>query len=579
MYDWGAWRPFFFFMKRLRWQIIIVVLALVAIGILLLTQQSEQLTPVITNPEISGPQPVTGGVYTEALIGAPGRLNPVLDFYNAVDRDVNRLLYSSLVHFDGRGLPVVDLAESWGISQDGTVYNFSLKPNAVWHDGEPVTSADIAFTIGLLRDENLPVPADLREFWENVKVNPLDTQLVQFVLPEPFAPFLDYLTFGILPEHLLADVAPGELADSVFNLEPVGSGPYRFDQWLTEDGQITGVSLTAFDDFYNGRAFIDQFVFKYYETASEALAAFREAEVMGISQIPQEILQEALAETGLNLFTGRLPQLTMILLNLDNPRVPFFQDLAVRQALLTGLNRQRMIDTLMQGQAIVAHNPIFPGSWAYYDGVDKIAFDLDAATNLLRNAEYIIPAEGGSIREKDGVALSFTLLYPDDNLSSLVAQFIQQSWSRIGVEVAIEAVDYETLVNERLETGNYDAALVDLSLFRSPDPDPYPFWHQAQINKGQNYARWDDRSASEYLEQARLTSDLQERERLYRNFQIRFSRELPAMMLYYPVYTYGVDTQVDGVTIGPVFDLSDRLAQANIWFLMAEDVVVPEATP
>lgn len=575
----GRTASLFLFMKRLRWQILIVILALIAIGILLLTQQTEQFTPVVTDPEISGPQPVTGGVYTEALIGAPGRLNPVMDFYNPVDRDVNRLLYSSLVHFDGRGLPTADLAESWGISQDGTTYNFSLKPNAVWHDGEPVTSEDIVFTVNLLRSESLPAPSDLRAFWTEIEINALDTHLVQFVLPEPFAPFLDYLTFGILPAHLLAEIPPEDLIEAAFNLAPVGSGPYRFEQWLAEGAEITGVSLVAFDDFYLGRAFIDQFVFRYFPDAQQALAAYQEGEVMGISSVSGEILQDALAEPGLNLYTGRLPQLTMVLLNLDNPRVAFMQDLPVRQALMMSINRQRLVDTLLQGQGIIADNPIFPGSWAYYDGIERIAFDVDNATNLLRNAEYVIPSEGGSVREKDGVALSFTLLHPDDTLSSLIAQYIQQSWSRIGVDVELVAVDYDTLVNDHLENGEYDAALVNLSLFRSPDPDPYPFWHQAQINKGQNYARWDDRAASEFLEQARLTNDLEERTRLYRNFQIRFNRELPSLTLFYPVYTYGVDAQVEGVNIGPLFDLSDRLTGSRLWFLMSEDAAPPSSVP
>lgn len=557
-------------MKRLRWQILIVVLALAAIGILLLTQRSDPNAPTVSNPEVAGPQPVTGGIYTEALIGSPGRLNPVLDFYNAVDRDVNRLLYSSLVRFDGRGLPTADLAESWGISQDGTVYNFSLEAGATWHDGEPVTSADIAFTIDLLRSEDLPIPEDLRAFWTTVEVNPLDELLVQFILPEPFAPFLDYLAFGVLPEHLLGDVAPADLVDADFNLTPVGSGPYAFEQWLVEDGEINGVSLAAFDRFYEGRAFIDQFVFRYYDQPEDALAAYRAGEVMGISRVPREILSEALAETDLNLYTSRLPLLSMVLLNLDNPRVAYFQDLSVREALLHAINRQRMVDSILQGQAIVADNPIFPGTWAYYDGIDRVPYDREGAVDLLRSAEYTLPAAGATTREKEGVPLAFTLLHPDDNVSSLIAQFVQQSWARIGVSVELEAVDYTTLVADHLETGDYDAALVDLSLFRSPDPDPYPFWHQSQIITGQNYARWDDRSASEYLEQARLTSDLEERTRLYRNFQVRFRRELPALPLYYPVYTYGVDAAVDGVTIGPVFDLSDRLTNAHMWFLESE---------
>jgi len=201
------------------WQIVIVILALVAIAILLVSQQPA-LLPI--NPEI---QPAIGGVYTEGLVGSFGRLNPVLDFVNPADQDIDRLIFSSLVRFDDRGLPVNDLVESMGISQDGNNYNLSLRENAVWHDGEPVTSDDVIFTIELLRSEELPIPEDIRALWQAVEAEALDERTLQIRLPEPFAPFMDYLTFGILPKHLLGDLSPQELIQSDFNLQPVGSGP------------------------------------------------------------------------------------------------------------------------------------------------------------------------------------------------------------------------------------------------------------------------------------------------------------------------------------------------------------------
>ncbi len=554
-------------MKKLRWQLLILILALAAIAILLLGQQPS-VQPVDTISE--QPQPVSGGVYSEALIGSPARFNPVLDFFNPVDRDIDRLLYSSLVKFDARGLPQPDLAESWGISQDGTVYNFSLREDAVWHDGQPVTAGDVVFTIELLRDPALPVPEDLREFWSEIEVEALDDKLLQIRLPEPFAPFLDYLTFGVLPDHLLADVDPEAIIDHDFNLQPVGSGPYRFDQFLVEDEQITGVSLRAFEDYYGQRAFIDDVVFRFYPDAPAALAAYQQGEVMGISRVTPDILPDVLAEPGLNLFTGRLPQLTLILFNLDNPETPFFQEREVRRALMQALNRQRMIDRLFQGQAILANGPIFPGTWAFLDtSSDLPAYDQQAAVDTLKAAEYTIPAEGGNVRAKEDVFLAFTLLYPADMGYTALAQAIQDSWAQIGVEVTLEEVPYDELISDYLDPRQYQAALVDLNLSRSPDPDPYPFWHQAQITGGQNYAQWDDRPASEYLEQARITFDLGERTRLYRNFQVRFARELPALPLFYPVYSYAVSAEVQGISIGPLFDPSDRLATLPEWYLRA----------
>ncbi|HLE50550.1 MAG TPA: peptide ABC transporter substrate-binding protein [Anaerolineales bacterium] len=561
-------------MKNLRWQILIVVLALVAIAVLLIGQQPT-LLPIV--PEI---KPATGGEYTEGLVGSLGRLNPVLDFYNPADRDVDRLIYSSLVRFDDRGAPVNDLIESMGISQDGTIYNFSLRRGVIWHDGKPLTSADVVFTIDLLRSAELPIPEDIRALWEVVEVQALDEQTLQFRLPEPYAPFMDYLAFGILPQHLLGDLTPEELIASQFNLEPVGSGPYRFDHLITAGGQIAGVALTAFEDYYAEPAFIEQLIFRYFPDSPPALSAYQAGEVMGVSQVTPDALPAALGEANLNLYSGRLPLLSMIFLNLDNPEVPFFQDVNLRRALLMGLNRQRMIDELLDGQAIIADGPIFPGSWAYYEGIERIPHDPDSAIKILKEAGYTIPASGGNVREDGkGHRLSFEMLYPDDPRYKPFAEWIASDWERLGVGVELKPLPYTDLVSDYLEPRTFQVAFVDLNLTRSPDPDPYPFWHQAQATGGQNYSKWDDRQASEYLEQARVEVDIAERTRLYHNFQVRFAGELPALPLFYPVYNYAVDEQVQGVTMGPLFDTSDRLATISQWFLLAERAAETQATP
>ncbi len=560
-------------MKRLRWQLLIVVLALVAIGILLIGQQPVAVQPL-------PPEPVAGGVYTEGVIGSLSRLNPVLAFYNAPDRDVNRLLYSSLIRFDDRGLPLPDLGESWGISRDGTVYNFSLRSDVQWHDGEPVTARDVAFTISLMQNPAMPVPEDLREFWAAIEVNVLDAQTLQFRLPEPFAPFLDYLTFGVLPAHLLEGLTPEEFINAPFNLQPVGSGPFRLDQLIVENDQIIGVSLTANESYFAGRPFIDQIVFRYYPDAPSAMAAYQAGEVQGISQISNDILPAALAEPELNLYTSRLPQLTLVLFNLDNPQLPFFTDVAIRRALLLGLNRQWMVDRVLAGQAAIADGPIFPNTWAYYEGMPRLPYDPQQAIDFIREAGYTIPAEGGDVRaNEEGVFFAFTLLYPEGEPYASLAQVIRENWKALGVEVTLQAVPYDELINTYLERRDYEAALVDLALFQSPDPDPYPFWHQTQATGGQNYAQWDDRQASEYLEQARITVDPAERTRLYRNFQVRFANELPALPLFYPMYTYGVDAVVKGVRIGPLFDTPDRFNTITEWYLFAERVSGLEQAP
>ena len=565
-------------MKRLRWQILIVVIALIVIGVLLLGQQPSVLPGIESVIE-----PTTGGAYTEALIGSLGRLNPLLDAANPADRAVDRLLYSSLIRFDSRGSAQGDLAESWGISQDGTVYNFSLRNEAVWHDGVPVTSEDVIFTIELMRDENLPLPPDLQEFWSQIEVGALNEKTLQFRLPESFAPFLDHLTFGILPKHLLGNLTAQEIINAPFNLNPVGSGPYQFDALQMENEEIRGVALSAFDDYYEQQPFIEEVFFQYYPDSPSAFAAYQEGEVMGISEITPDVLDSALKETDLNLFTGRRSRLNLVFLNLDIPSLPFLQDPLVRRALLMGINRGWIVDRLLGGQAIIAHGPVFPESWAYYEGIEQLSYDSEAAVDLLKGAGYTIPAEGGNVRAKEGVRLAFEMVYPEGDEYGQIAESIQKDWQKLGVQVDLKPVSYDELVNDYLEPRTYQAALVELNLDRSPDPDPYPFWHQAQITGGQNYSGWDDRQASEYLEQARVLVSAADRTKRYRNFQVRFASEMPALPLFYPVYSFGIDQQVQGVSMGPLYEPSDRLNTITSWYLVAkpsiETPLPPTATP
>lgn len=561
-------------MKRLRWQILVVVLTLIVVAVLLLTQQ-----PAL-NPTF--PEPVSGGIYTEALVGTFGRLNPLLDLNNPADRDIDRLIFSGLIRFNSNGIPQADLAESWGVSADGTIYNITIRANAVWQDGTPITSDDVLFTINLLRSENSAISADVRSLWDNVEITRLNDKNIKFTLTEPFVPFLDYLTFGILPKHLLETVSADQLSSAQFNMAPVGSGPYKFDHLTNENGLITGVVLTASGNYYGQVPFIQQIVFQYYPNASSALAAYQHGEVLGISQIPSNLVATACADPNLSCYSSRLPQLTMVLFNLGNNDVPFFQDKNIRRALMTGLNRQWMIDNLLQGQAVVADSPLLPQTWAYYDGVEHIGFDADSAVSQLKTAGYVLP-QNGTVRAKGDVSLSFTMVYPDDPVHAQMAQAIQQNWAVIGVEVKLQAVSYTSLLSDYLTPHNYQAALVDLDLSRSYDPDPYPFWHQAEITGGQNYSQWDNRTASEYLEQARVIADPSIRARLYRNFQVVFSRELPALPLFYPIYTYGVDQRVQGVQAVPLFEPADRFNGIASWYLVTrrtlEQTVQPTFVP
>lgn len=548
-------------MKNIRWQLIIILVTGLVIGILLLSEQ--------TGFSIARPVATRGGVYTEALVGSLQRLNPVLDYYNSADRDVDRLLFSRLITYDENGSPQPELATQWGISFDGLSYNFDINPDAQWHDGIPVTSADIAFTIDVMRSDESVLPDDLKQFWNNVEVIPLGDNSVQFRLSEAFAPFMDYLSFGILPQHLLGELSYQQIINSSFNLEPVGSGPYQFERLITENGAIKGVVLSANPTFYGGEPLLSQFVFMYYADAAAAYSAYAEGVVQGISEISDDILMDVLSDPNLAVYSAIKPEVSIVLLNLNNNKVKFLQEENVRKALLHALDRRRMIDSALQGQAVASNMPLIPSNWSYYEGNQIFDYDPQKAGILLDEIGFTLPNGDGSIRTDSSSELSFELVYPDDAAHTAVAVAIQKDWAAIGVDVNLVAVPYDVLILDYLEPLTYQAALIDLNFERSPDPDPYPFWDQAQQSGGQNYSQWENKVISEYLEEARVTTDLDERAKLYRNFQVVFQDELPALPLYYPVYNFAIDEGINGVRVGSFYDTADRFFSVIDWYLIA----------
>ena len=518
--------------------------------------------------------PAEGGAYTEALVGRIVRLNPLFDYNNQVDRDIDSVLYRGLVSFDARGLPQPELAEGWSVSADGTLYTVTLRGEARWHDGQPVSADDVIYTFSQFQDPDYPGPADLIEMWQGINLIRLDERTVQFQLPEPFAPFLDYLATGLLPDHLLRGAQVEDLIDHPFNLEPVGTGPFRFERFLLEEGRIDGVGMVAFEDFYQDRPFLDRIEFHTYSSAAQALAAYEAGEVQGLATVDAEMFPELLPDPELNQHSAQLAQAGVVWLNLQHPEKTFLSVKEVRQALMLAINRQWLIDEALDGQGIVAAGPILASSWAAAEGLEPVPFDPEQAAFLLDSEEWFLPtgATPGSneyVRIKEDLQLRFSLTYGDEPKRARIAQVLQENWAAIGVQVDLHPMDPQEVLPEALETSDFEALLTEIDYGPYPDPDPYPFWHDTQIEGGQNYSGFDDRNSSIWLERARTTPDIAQRAEYYRSFQHRFRDQLPALFLYYPVYSYAIDSAVQGVSLGPLFDPSDRLAGIRDWYRVA----------
>ncbi|RME78477.1 MAG: hypothetical protein D6784_02335 [Chloroflexi bacterium] len=273
------------------------------------------------------------------------------------------------------------------------------------------------------------------------------------------------------------------------------------------------------------------------------------------------------------MYTARLSGYVIIYLNLQAPDdLPFFQETAIRQALMMGLDRQAIIDEALNGQGVVARGPIHPWSWAYNPDVSLPGYNPDQAARLLDEAGWR-DTNGDGIRDRDGQPLAFTLLSSDAPERVAVAEAVSRQWASIGVEARVEAT--AAGLADRLNRRDFQAALAEVLL--AGDPDPYPFWHLSQAKEGQNFAGWTNDEASLLLEEARRVTNRGKRNDAYFEFQRIFAEEIPSIILYYPVYTFGVSREVHGVQVAPMTTPGDRFRSLPNWYMLTRRVIFSEA--
>ncbi|HJX37357.1 MAG TPA: ABC transporter substrate-binding protein [Anaerolineae bacterium] len=544
--------------RHIRWQAVIAIVGVVLIVVLL--GYIAYTTTTVVVPDV-------GGTYVEGMAGRPSYINPVLCQYNQVDRDLVSLIFSSLTEINERGEIVPALARDWDVSENGLVYTFYLRRDVVWHDGEPFTADDVLFTVAAMQHEEYQGPPELGELWRTVTAEKINDYTVSFTLQAPLATFLDYTTVGVLPEHLLASVPAGELPRDQFNVRPVGTGMFKISE-------VSGdyVILEANPDYYGAKPLLSKVEFKFYPDYQSVFAAYQQGEVEGISEVLPEDLPRVRQEQYLNLYTARLSSYTLIFLNLD---LPIFEDKEVRQALLWSIDRQRIIDQVLDGQGLVASSPIMPDSWAYNRDIPQYEYDPQMAARLLTEAGWV-DTDADGVRENEGVRLEFTLLTNKDPVRrQLIEEIARQLWD-VGVRVVPVVEDSTWVVNEALRPREFDALLYSWGNLPT-DPDPYLMWHSTQIGgDGQNYAGLRSVEIDQLLEQGRQSTDQGERTRLYRDFQDLFADEVPSLLLYYPVYNYAVDEMVKGVQLSPMMDASDRFRTVDQWYIKTRRMMVSE---
>jgi peptide/nickel transport system substrate-binding protein len=505
------------------------------------------------------------------------RINPLFADLNPVDRDIAALIFEGLTRTNSFGEPEPALAANWVISGDGLEYVVQLRDDIRWQDGTPFTAADVDYTMSLLRSPDYPGPESIGSFWRTVETEILGEHLVRFRLTQPLGSFLDKLTIGILPAHVLAGTDAQSLAQHPFNLSPIGTGPYQLEAMRTDPaGNITLVDLRAapvYRERPEGQVGfgIDRIRFALFDRFEAAQSALRAGDIDGLATPDHSYRATLLAqldETQFQTFNAIEPTLGVLIFNWQNDDVAFFRDQRVRLSLETGVDRASVVERTLRTRAIDADSPLFPGSWAYVSDLPWPAYDPEVARYLLDTArvtrsettEDEVPADESATR------IDFSIIAPNDPALVGMLSEISAQWSQLNINVTIEPLDSETY-QSRLNAGEFDAALIETNLGASADPDLYSFWHQGQYPDGLNYGGVDDRRISETLERARREPNGLNRRIHYTEFQREFVDRAIALPLYYPIFTYVTDNDLQGVQLGFIGSPTDRFRNIQDWSL------------
>jgi peptide/nickel transport system substrate-binding protein len=389
---------------------------------------------------------------------------------------LNYGLFTPLVQYDKDLKPQPYLAESWELQGD-TAIQFKLRTDVKWHDGQPVTAEDVKFTFDQAKD---PASASLigAAFLTEVKsAEVVDPNTIRFSFVRPHAQAIEDFWWAPVPRHLLQSVTAAEMQNAPYNRAPVGSGPFKFQEW-TAGQRLILVRNPDFPAALGGPPKAERVVFRIIPEASTMLTELLTGGVhIDIPLVPDQVEQvEGSGQTTLYAFPGR----TVYYVGWNNER-PLFKDANIRRALALGINRPEIINALLHGQGELATSTVPPFSPLYPKDITPLAYDAARARDILEKAGWV-DSNGDGIREKDGKPLRFSMLSSDDALRRQVVEVIQSQLKQIGAQVDVNVMEFQTMLQAH-KSRDYDAVFTNwvLDNFQIASP-PYALFHSSQAD-------------------------------------------------------------------------------------------------
>jgi len=364
--------------------------------------------------------PANGGTFIEGVVGHPRFINPIYPSYD-VDRDLLELVFSGLMKYDGSGRIIPDLAENYTISEDGKIFEVYLRKDVVWHDGQPLKAEDVVFTIETVQDKEYISP--LLVNWLGVKAEEISDYKIRFRLESPSSVFLENLTLKILPKHIWGEISPENFHRSVYNLKPVGSGPYKFkNSQQDEKENITFLELVRNKDYFGEIPNLDKISFYFFKNEEELIENIYK--IKGFALISKKDINASKNNFSEKLFP--LPRYFAVFFNPEKSQV--LTDVKVRRALNYATNKREILEKVFAGRGEIVDSPILPKVYGFSEPSKIYQFDREKAKEILDELGFL-ENEGGlrvkTIEKEPAFRFDKFVLQIQKRLYSLNSQWLQ----------------------------------------------------------------------------------------------------------------------------------------------------------
>ncbi len=549
---------------------ILKFLLLCSLGTLLFALISMSTRATIGVPE-------RGGILSEGIVGTPRFINPLLAATSA-DRDLSALIYAGLMRLGSDGSLHPDMAESLTVSDDGLTYNIVLRSNNTFHDDIPVTADDVIFTILRAQDPMLKSP--LRANWEGVTIERIGEYELNLVLSEPYAPFIENLTMGILPRHIWEFAEIDQIPFSPHNSEPIGSGPYMIKNTKRNSSGIPDAYiLSPFDDYHGDIPRIATLNVQFFQNEEALLDALIAKKIDSAASLSPQALDTLLANPSTKdshtLYRTPLPRTFALFFNQNEE--PLFREPAVRKALNTALDRDRIVQEVLGGYGQPIDGPLPPGftTLPTYSATSTTPSQkIDAARDILREGGFKINETTGLWEKKVGTEvkeLKFSIETANTDTFVATAEILKTIWGEVGIPVDIKKFEQSDLTQTIIRPRKYSALLFGTAVGR--ELDFYSFWHSSQRNDpGLNIALYANITTDAVLTEARTKTNRDDRAEAYKRFADEMRTDLPALFLFVPEFTYLLPDRIHEVTVAGLAGPSERFSSIGAWYTNTESV-------